>query len=475
MHRDSSPRNRTKAPLAERIADFAVGLHPGSLAEDVVVALRLAVLDCLAAIIAGIPQTVSRRIVDHVCRVAGEPRITVIGSPVGGTVEGAALANGTMAHACDFDDSSLSMWGHPTAPALPAVLAVGEMRNLSGREFLAALAVAIEVEKALGVGLQPEHYTAGWHPTGTLGVFGAAVGAAKALGLDKEQTVNAIGIAASRSAGIRANVGTMVKPLHVGFAARDGVEAALLAGMGITASPNALEGVDGFLQVYSPAHGDLDAIAESLGNPYEVIDPGLVYKLYPCCADLHASVDAILELRAEHGLDARSVRRIWCGITPLAQNNAPYARPATPNEAKFSQEYCLAAALVRGCLGLKEFRQDAVDDSAIREVLKRVDVELAPELAGEDSVSFSSPAIVEVETTDGRRLRKQVRDLKGHPNNPLSVEDLETKFFACAQDAFGEASMKRIVERVHELDDLVEIRALLAELVPSGSHTRRRE
>lgn len=451
--------------LIHRIASFGEALDGATLATPLCEALKLAVLDSLGVMLAGSSQPISRTVIQAFAGVSGGPAATILcRSPGSTTMSVAALVNGTMAHACDYDDASFTMWGHATAPVLPAALAAAETRDLPGRDFLAALALGLEVEKALGSAIQPEHYQLGWHPTGTLGVFGAAVGAAKALGLERGRLAAALGIAASRAAGIRANVGTMIKPLHVGFAARDGVEAALLASLGVQPSPKALEGVDGFFQAYAPGHGDLEWITDRLGRPFEVLSPGLVYKLYPCCGDLHASVEALLSLRAEHRLGPEDVRRIRCGITPLAANNAPYHDPQTPLEAKFSQEYVLAAALVRGHLGLKEFTTAAIRDPAIRAALSRIDVVLAPELAGADAVSFATPAIVSIETMDGRLLQREVRHMRGHPENPLSAADLTDKFLMCATDVLGVARSHAVEALVMNLDKMPSIRQLVMAL-----------
>jgi 2-methylcitrate dehydratase PrpD len=216
--------------------------------------------------------------------------------------------------------------------------------------------------------------------------------------------------------------------------------------------------------VYAPDHGSVSGLADRLGNPFEVVDPGLAYKLHPCCADLAAAVDAILDLRAAHQLDAASVRRIRCGVTPLARSNSMYGVPKTPSEGKFSLEYCVAAALVRGRLSLSEFEQAAVDDPTIRDLMGRIDVAVDPDLSGEESVSFASPAIVEVDTVDGRTLRKMVRAPRGHPDNPLTAAELEAKFAACAARALVGEAVRRAFDLVMDLENVPNVRDLLREL-----------
>jgi 2-methylcitrate dehydratase PrpD len=244
------------------------------------------------------------------------------------------------------------------------------------------------------------------------------------------------------------------------------LESALLAGAGVTASPRALDGPMGFFDVCAPNHGAVDWISDRLGDPFEVVDPGLSPKLYPSCSETHAAADAILEMRAE-GLKAADVKRIRCGITPAARGNLPYGIPATPLEAKFSQEYCLAAPLVRGKLGLAEFEADAVADPAVRELMARIEVAVHPDLSGADTVVFSSPAIVEVDTVDGRTLRKLVREMRGHPKNPLGPAEIEAKFVECGERVLKPKAVRRAMELVMGLEKAKSVRPLLGALTPA--------
>lgn len=442
-------------------------LDGGTLSAKAVDKLRLAVLDTLAAMLSGVHEEVSRCVLTTVVAATGDGPATVIGHRQRADVVGAALVNGTMAHACDYDDTSWTAWGHPSAPALPALLAAAERRGRSGLDVLTALCAAIEVQKAIGLVCQPHHYVMGWAPAATLGVFGAAGGAAKVLGLGQEQVQMALGIAASRAAALRLNLGTMTKPLHVGFAARDGLEAALLAQAGVTSNPRALDGENGFFDVYGPGHGPLDGVVEVLGNPFEVVDPGLSPKLYPACSETHAAVDAILELRAEHELVADAVKRIRCGLTPVAVGNLPYGEPETAHQCRFSAQYCVATALVTGRLGIAEFESECIGDARVRDVIARTEVYVHPDLVSDEPVTFSSPAIVTVETADGRTYEKRIRAMRGHPENPVEAADIETKFLDCGSRVLDDARLDRAVGMIGELETLSDIGRLLRELVPA--------
>lgn len=450
--------------LGREIAAFAAGLNAATLPERVLEALRVAATDGLAAMLSGVPETITQRMVAYATSDGHRGEAAIVGFPARASLAGAALADGTMGHACDFDDSSWSMWGHATAPVLGAILPIAEHRAMSGRDVLAALAVGLEVEKVLGLCVNPKHYSAGWHPTGTLGVFGAAAAAARCLGLDRDGIQTAVGIAASMSSALRVNSGTMTKALHVGFASRNGVEAALFASVGVTANAQALEGPRGFLATYGLGAEVDRGLTQRLGNPFEVVEPGLSPKLYPCCSDLHAAIDAVLDMRSENRLKPEDVKLIRCGVTPLGRINARYRSPETPLQAKFSMEYCLASALVRGRLGLPDFDPPAIAAAPVRTLMERIRVDVHPSLSGEDGVTFSAPAIVEIDLVDGRTLAKEVWKMRGHPKNPVPASVIEEKFIACAERVLEGAAVAAAAAILRDLHQADSVRPLIREL-----------
>ena len=249
-----------------------------------------------------------------------------------------------MAHAGEFDDSSLAMYGHASAAVFPAALAATEMVDASGRRFLDALTAGVETEARIGRVLGEHHFARGWHTASTLGVIGAAAAASKALALPRNATVAAIRLAASRACGMRESVGTMNKALQVGNASRAGVEAALFAAKGADGPRLAFEGPRGFFSLYvgggSPANlseVDFDAAPETFAR-------GLVHKLYPCSGDIHAALDAILALRIEHAVRVKDIRRIRCRANRTAATNPGFSVPSDVIQARFSFQYCTAGS-----------------------------------------------------------------------------------------------------------------------------------
>jgi 2-methylcitrate dehydratase PrpD len=452
--------------LATRIAAFVEGLDTRALTDEVLHHLKPAALDCLACILGGRSERVSLIALAQVTRRGGEGPATIIGHRPRRSLEDAALVNGTMGHACDYDDVSLTMWGHATAPVLPAALAVAEAGNASGRDFLLAFLAGLEVEIKLGAAAAPVHYDAGWHPTATLGIFGAAVAGAKALGLDRTGIATALGIAASCAAGLRENFGTMTKPLHVGFAARNGLECALLAASSVTAAASALDGTYGFLNVLARGHGPTDELSERLGRPFDVVEPGLAYKMYPSCSDTHPSVDAVLDLRARHRLPPADIRLVRAGVMPMVASNLVHHNPKTVLESKFSLEFCVATALARGRLSLAEFSPGILEDGEIRALMARVEMWEDPQLRTGAEASFCWPASIEIRTVGGQTFRAVEAVGRGHPDKPASIHDLEQKFRECAAPVLAPEAVGRVLELVSRLEEVPRVCDLTRELTP---------
>jgi len=332
--------------VIEQLAAYVVTESFEKLPEATVRAARRAILDTLGVTLAGSVEPTAARVRALIAHRRAPDEATIIGTPLRASVEDAALANGTASHALDYDDLNQSLSGHPSVPILSAALALGERQRASGAALLAAFVAGVEIEAKLGRALNPAHYEIGWHATATLGVFGAAAAAAKLLGLSAERTANALAIAASMASGIKANFGTDCKPLHVGHAARCGIEAALLAEAGFTGNPRALEHGDGF----GATHGGgsrpaWELTTAGLGAPHDLVDPGIGVKRFPACASTHQALDATLALAEEHAIDPKAVVAVECGVSYLAPHQLIYDQAATGLQGKFSMPYCVAVAL----------------------------------------------------------------------------------------------------------------------------------
>ncbi|HEX3650973.1 MAG TPA: MmgE/PrpD family protein [Pseudonocardiaceae bacterium] len=429
---------------------------------DIPAGVRLAgvrsIVDTLGVLLAGVTEPVVRIMAGLVAPATGPATLLGLGRRASAT--DAALVNGTAAHAVDYDDVHSHVRGHPSACVLPAALAAAEHARLGGAALLDAYLIGIEVECRVGRAIGPSHAAAGFHSTATLGVLGAAAAAARALGLSTGQTSAALGIAASSAGGLRCDFGTMAKPVHAGHAARDGVSAALLARAGVTAAPDALSS---FVAAYC-ADGDITAIGVP-GQPWEIVDPGMAIKKYPCCNRGHRALDAVLEIVRRHDVRAEDVESIEIGM-PAGQVDAAggvgpmtYPRPATGLEAKFSMPYVVAAAVVDRGLPLAACTDDGVRRPVVTALLPRV----RPVNRADDGDHVE----VVLTTRAGHAHRSVVRFSRGDPRGgePLDWAEVVAKYADCASTVLTPDAVGRSAALVRLLDSLDDVGELTGALV----------
>jgi 2-methylcitrate dehydratase PrpD len=349
---------------------------------------------------------------------------------------------------------------HPSAPLASAVLAIGEAVGASGAAVLDAYVIGFEIEARLGRSMNPRHYQRGWHCTSTLGVVGCAAAASRLLGLDAERTTHAIAIAASSASGLKENFGTMVKPLHAGMAARDGVMAAQLAARGLAGSPHAIDGAQGLRRATDGEASSLDDQLADLGRRWEIVDTGITVKLYPSCAGTHPALDAVLDLRREHRVAAADVVKIEVGVDALTPTILVHARPTTDLEAKFSMPFCVAAAVVFGRVGIDTFEPAGLFDPAVRALMPRI------AMRTDSTLDASAPALtqtrVAVHLTDGRVLEAYANGARGYPDHPASEEELAEKFLACARRVMDPDRAMRALTQIRTIAMAPNIRELAA-------------
>ncbi|MFN3973869.1 MAG: MmgE/PrpD family protein [Dehalococcoidia bacterium] len=422
-------------------------------------------LDGLAVMVAGSTEPCSHIIRRYLQTVGAPGPASVIGSPHTTYAELAALANGVSGHAMDYDDTQLSshpsrVYGlltHPTVPVLAASLALGEEVGASGQQVLHAFCIGFEVECKLAEAINPRHYQQGFHSTGTFGTFGAAAAAAVLLCLNNEQTRMALGIAASKAAGIRANFGTMTKPYHSGAAAQNGLTAARLASLGYTADPNSLDGPWGYFQV-AGGGADPQFLQGKLGKPWAILEPGVSVKPYPCGSLLHPAMDALRDLVLEHDLRPHQVRKVRLGTTSNVLAALRYQRPQNALQAKFSIPFMLGILVVRRQAGIQEFRDEVVNSPEVQTFLPKVEAYLDKEL---EAQGFSRiRARVEVHLADGQVLSRMAEVSRGTPQRPLSREELLEKFHDCARGVLPPHRVEEVAQAVERLEALPAIKSL---------------
>lgn len=380
-------------------------------------------------------------------------------------VGGAALLNATAGHVMDFDDVHDLIHGHPTTVLLPALVAAAQHFELPGERvltgYLAGLGVMAAVSRAYG----PRHYTRGWHSTATCGAVGAAAGVAVALSMNAEQIATAMNAAVSMSMGVRANFGTLMKPLHAGLAARAAVEAVLLTRAGASTAADALGAPLGGVDVFGDGSWPAD-YADPIGALIETAEQATVelgLKMFPCCKGAHYAVDAALEVRAmlESGdqVDRVTVRYPTGSKTALL-----YDDPTSGLEAKFSLPYTVATAIAHGTPAPRHFLDEAIHDAPTRSLMATL--EMVEDTSAGDLSSGMEGRYAEViaTTTTGRQVSATVEHPRGSWNRPLTADEVDEKFLLCVDEVLGAAPARELLARVRGLEGVADVAALFSGL-----------
>ncbi|MCW4038585.1 MAG: MmgE/PrpD family protein [Candidatus Bathyarchaeota archaeon] len=423
------------------------------------------VIDGIAVMLAGSRTECVKTLGTFIREKGSTPSSTLIGFNHKSHPADAALVNGTSGHADDYDDTQLSsspdrIYGlltHPTVPVIASALAIGETLDCSGRELLEAFIAGFEVECKLAEAIKPEHYTRGFHTTGTIGAFGAAAASSRLLGLEEDEVRYALGMTASMSSGIRVNFGTMTKPLHAGMAASNGVVTCTLAKKGYTADREALDGPWGFMNVLGQG-ADPEKLVGKLGKPYTLLDPGASIKMYPCGSLGQPSMDTLLEIVVEENLTPEDVQEIRLRAGPNILEPLRYTSPVNGLQAKFSLQFGLASILAKRRAGLREYTTEVVNSQDVRKVMAKVKTLLDPEVARMGTEKMRS--IVEVELHGGRVIRRVADTARGTPEKPLTKGELDAKFQECASFVLENDKLEEALEMIRLLEDLPSIQQL---------------
>jgi len=445
-----------------RLAEFVVDARLTDAPDAARAQVGRAAIDTIGVMLAGASEPVAR-ITRAVARVeGGVPLCTVVGTGLRTSPTWAALCNGAAGHAHDFDDTNFALMGHPSVPLLATALACGEAETADGAAVVLAYLIGFEVSAALGLALNPGHYTRGWHATATLGTIGCAAAAARLRGLDAARTTHALGIAASLASGLKENFGSMTKPYHAGHAALNAVTATALAAAGMTASPTALDGSQGFAAAFSGEKLSSGAFGE-LGREWQIVRSGIAVKPYPSCALTHSAIDALVALRTRHGLTAEQIDDVEVGVHHVVPEVLRHPAPTNALERKFSMPYCAAAALGRGAVGIDDFQDGPVRDPSVAALEKRVRMVVDPALP--DQLEQQAWSRVTIRLRDGRVLSEPPRGASGHPDTPLSDAQLRDKFLGCAAGVLERGEAEAVVGQLAQLDTIPDIRALTARVV----------
>src|SRR5215467_434955 len=453
--------------LTNYVGKFVAETKYEDVPAEVIELGKKSILDGLGLALAGSRAQsgeICRRYLEHLGVCGG--KATVVGSALKASPRFAAWTNGVSIHADDFDDTQLSaakdrVYGllvHPTVPVLPAVLALSELRKFSGKDLMQSYHVGVEVECRIAEAISPRHYQDGFHSTGTCGAFGSAASCAKLLRFDQSKTLNAFGLAASQSGGLRENFGTMTKPFQAGHAAESGLVSAELVGLGWTAAEQILEADRGFFHAFGGSY-DPSAIVDRLGKPWTFASPGVSLKPYPSGSLTHPAMTELTRLIEVNNIQAAQVEKVDVGANHNMTTTLLHHDPKTGLEAKFSMEFCLAILLLERKAGLSEFSDKVVQRADVQEMIRRINFYVDPqaESAGFDKMT----SILKIHLKDGRVSTGRADFAKGSPANPMSFDDAASKFRGCAEYAdWPKVKTEKIIAFVRTLDSASDVSAL---------------
>jgi 2-methylcitrate dehydratase PrpD len=457
-----------KAPgLTEYVGKFVTSTKYEDIPEDVIGLGKKSILDGLGLALAG-----SRAQTGAICREYVERlgicdgKAAIIGSSKKTSPRFAAFVNGVSIHADDFDDTQLAVakdrvYGllvHPTVPVLPALLALAEGRTISGKEFMLAYHLGVEVECKIAEAISPRHYQDGFHSTGTCGPIGSAAACAKLLRFDTKKILNTFGLVASQSGGLRENFGTMTKPFQAGHAAESGLVSAELVALGWTAAEQILEAERGFFHAFGGTF-DPTAILNRLGKPWTFASPGISLKPYPSGSLSHPAMTELARLIDVNKLQAAQVEKLDVGANHQMTTTLLHHRPKTGLEAKFSMEFCMAILLLRGKAGLGEFSDQVVQGADVQEMIGRINFYVDPEAesAGYDKMT----SLLKLHLRDGRVITGRADFAKGSPANPMTFDEAAAKFRGCAEFAeWPKDKTEKLITSVKGLDSVRDVSVL---------------
>lgn len=446
----------TARTRTEEFVDRVLAVSYGSLPAQAIDVARQVTLDGLAVMLAGAtePLGVGRLVTEYVRETGGAPQATVIAAGFKSSMVNAAYANGTMAHALDFDNTWYPL-NHPTSPTLPAILAIAEHRGSPGAAVIEAIVTAFEVQARVRMAATGMETGSGFHKPGITGTLGATAAAAKLLALDREQTLMAFGIAGSRAGSLSINTGTMTKSSHSGHAARMGVECGLLAKMGWTASTD-LFGPGGFFDTFFGGRAQPELLTEGFGAPLRIVDPGVGFKKHPSNYFTHRPIDAALALREEAHIDPREIERVEVVFPRFEYVNRP--APRTGLDGKFSVQYTTAVALLDGEVTIDSFTNERRFAPDVTQLLPRVRLKFDDAIPADFDRMH---AIVTVWLKDGRSLAKKVDRLSGWIGFPLTRGQRLKKFYSCAQRVLARQAAERVAELAENLEQLPDVREIM--------------
>ncbi|MDA0681685.1 MAG: MmgE/PrpD family protein [Proteobacteria bacterium] len=442
--------------VTRQLANYVVNSKWSDIPEAARKEAVRSVFNWVGCCLGGARHVTTNRAIAALAEFSGKAEATVLGRSERLDIMHAALLNGITSHVLDYDDTHLETIIHPAGPVASAILALGERQKTSGEDFMHAFILGVEVECRIGKAVYPSHYERGFHITGTAGVFGGAAAAGKLLGLNEQQMVWALGIAATQSAGLKDMFGTMCKAFHPGSAGQNGLKAALLASKDYTSSNGAIEAKEGFAFSYSDEQ-DFSQITDNLGASFEVSRN--TYKPFACGIVTHPIIDGCIQLRNEHNLTSDQISAVSLRVNPLVIKLTGKKSPQSGLESKFSIYHASAAAIIRGSAGPNEFSDETVRNAEVISLRDKVSA-IAEENVREEE------AFVVIRLHDGTLLSKHVAHAIGSLERPMTNASLESKFKDQALTALTGDQIDRVMAICWQIESLADVNELTRVAVP---------
>lgn len=437
--------------ISTEFAKFARNLRFEDLGDEVVLQAKKTILDLIGVALAGYRMEFPKIVVDYITGLGGKPEATIIQKRKKYPAINAALANGVCAHALDMDDGHRYAAVHPASPIIPAAIAVAELHGSDGKDLITATVAGYEVVLRVSRAINPSHFSKGFHTTGTVGPFGAAVASGKLMGLSQEELVNAIGIAGLQGAGLLEILhdGAMVKPIHPGKAAMAGLLGAVFARNGAKGPASIFEGQKGFLGAMAD-EVDHDILLKGLGKEFEIL--GTYFKLHASCRHTHPIIDAALEISKKNSLNPKDIKEIEIETYPVAiQFCGHILHPDTISAAKFSIPFSVAMAISFGDLLMDKFTEENIQDEGIKELASKVKISSGEEWAR--AYPDQRGASVMIRTYSGWSCSSSIPLAKGEPENPATPEDLMEKFQINSTQVLSQQRSEKLMKMIMNLEN----------------------
>ena len=429
--------------LTAKLASFIVNTDEQNIPEWAYEHAKVAFMDWLAVTFAGKDDPLVKMLIDYADMMGGKKQATIIGYHMKKDVSSAALINGSASHTLDYDDTLVSFFGHPSVTIFPSLLALSEWRGKSGKDFLTAYIIGLQVGGTIGSCASLDHYMGGWHATSTLGHLASAAACARLLGLSEKQAIYALGIGGTQSSGLKRVFGTMCKPFHAGRSSQSGLLAALLAEKGFDSAEDILEGPQGFFEALKGKVNE--DVVNALGTVWDI--QNLNQKYHASCHATHSPLEAALAVVKGEKIELNDIKSIMVHASTLSLSAAGKTEPASGLEGKFCIPYCVASALLREETGMRVFTDEKVNDPAVRAIMKKINVINDPKMLALES-------LVEIETNNGKKFEAFSDILQQIP--PLEVKKVRvvSKFLDLCEPVLGKKKSLSLKKKIEGMDKL---------------------